>query len=78
VGGNVSRVQTNNQRKGIKKMTTATLEQEQATTATTEKAQCLHSWRVKLYTGKEKCMHCGRIETHETFENEKMLIIASL
>ena len=58
-------------------MTTITLEQEQATT-TTEKAQCLHSWRVKLYTGKEKCMHCGRIETRETFENEKMLIIASM
>jgi hypothetical protein len=77
VGGNVSRVQTNNQRKGLI-MTTATLEQKQASTATTEKAQCLHSWRVKLYTGKEKCMHCGRIETRETFENEKMLIIASL
>jgi hypothetical protein len=76
VGGNVSRVQTNNQRKELK-MTTVTIEQERATT-TTEKAQCLHSWRVKIYTGKEKCMHCGRIETRETFENEKMLIIASM
>ena len=59
-------------------MTTATLEQEQATTAVTEKVQCLHSWVVKLYNGMEKCMHCGRIETHETFRNEKILIIASL
>jgi hypothetical protein len=67
-------VQTNNQRKGLK-MTTATLEQ---TTATTEKAQCLHSWVKELYDGKFKCMHCGRIETHETFQNEKILIIASL
>ncbi|MGA2507522.1 MAG: hypothetical protein ABSF80_08610 [Chitinispirillaceae bacterium] len=46
--------------------------------AVTEKAHCLHSWIKKLYDGKVKCMHCGRIDTLENFENEKILIIASL
>jgi hypothetical protein len=46
--------------------------------AVTEKAQCIHSWTKNLYNGKVKCMHCGRIDTPENFENEKMLIIASL
>jgi hypothetical protein len=44
----------------------------------TEKAQCIHSWTIKLYDGKVKCMHCGRIDTKENFENEKILIFASL
>jgi hypothetical protein len=50
---------------------------EQPTTET-EKAVCFHSWLIELYDGNEKCMHCGRIDTHENFQIEKTLIINSL
>ncbi|MDD5673079.1 MAG: hypothetical protein PHC61_02860 [Chitinivibrionales bacterium] len=50
---------------------------EQPTTET-EKTVCFHSWTVELYEGKEKCMHCGRIDTHENFKIEKALIILSM
>jgi hypothetical protein len=60
--------------KGKSTMNATTIQPE----AVTEKAHCLHSWIKKLYDGKVKCMHCGRIDTLENFENEKILIIASL
>ena len=50
---------------------------EQPTTET-EKSVCFHSWLIELYDGNEKCMHCGRIDTHENFKIEKILIINSL